>query len=350
MKRFCTTVAKPCRLALGSMATALVLLGAATAPAWAQELPSPAPPPATPAPEPPAVPDPQPGDEQFEGIAGQVVSIEGRELVVLENNTQRKLRVRVPEGAQVKVNREPASLSNLKVGDHVRVTVAARGSNLAREVLAARVAPNPNPRPAPAPRPRPEQQQEKVDVTVSETRREQEAGLGLVVAAGPNGGVMVVGAQENSPAAAAGIGSGDAIVSLEGEELLTPQEYLTRVREQRPGKKADIIISRGGKPIRGQVELVRRTAAPDVIIRHPAAMGGRFGTAGGPEVEQELEVSTEAPFAGAVPGNQPAAGGDMQRIEQSLQSLLQEIRALRQELAGNRGTPARSPAGPPDRE
>lgn len=296
-------------------------------------------------------PDPRPDDPEFEGVAGRIVEIGERQIVVLPNDSPRKVTFRVPEGARILLNRERAALSNLKAGDQVRVTVAARGSDLAREIIVARIAPSPTPRPAPAPGTE-QPEREGVNVEVSETRSGSDAGMGLVVTAAASGGVMVVDAQEGSPSDRAGLRAGDLVVSFEENELASPQDLVNRVREQRPGQKATLVVMRGGKAIKGDVMLARREAAPDVVIRRPLTAVQPAAVNG--VVEPEVEISADVPAA-ATPGATavaPAGGantqpaGELQRVEQTLQLLLQEIRALRQELRGNAVAPRNQPNAP----
>lgn len=334
----------------GPLALSLMMLTVSAASAQ-QEVPPAADPatPVDPRPDTPT-PDPRPEDPAFEGVAGQIVEIRERQIVVLPNDSRQKVAFRVPEGARILINRERADLSNLKVGDRVRITAAARGSDLAREILAARMAPSPTPRPASRPdREQPKEEDQEIDVQASETGRNRDAGMGLVVTTAPNGGVMVVDAQENSPADRAGLRDGDLLASLEDEELRSPQEFVQSVREMRPGEKATLMVMRGGRAIKGDVTLARREAAPDVIIRQPAS--AVQPAANGAEVEQEFDVSTEVP-AGTAPAGTAVApagganaqpGGDLQRVERTLQLLLQEIRALRQELRGNAAAPRNQP-------
>ena len=340
----------------GLLATAAVVSLTASA-ARAQVGAPPAIPPEAPT-QPPAAPDltpggpapdPRPDDPEFEGVAGRIVEIGDRQIVVLPNDSRQKVSFRVPEGARILLNRERATLSNLKVGDQVRVTVAARGSDRAREVVVARIAPSSRPRSTPGPRPA-QPEAEGVNVEVSETRSGGGAGMGLVVTSAANGGVMVVDAQENSPADRAGLRAGDVVLSFEDDELASPQDLVSRVRERRPGEKVTLMVGRGGRAIKGDVSLARREAAPDVVIRRPLSGGQPAGAT----VQPEVEVSTEVPAA-AAPGTTavvPAGGataqpaGDLQRVEQTLQLLLQEIRALRQELRGSAVAPQNQPSAP----
>ena len=339
----------------GALALSLMMLTVSAASAQ-QEVPPAADPPAPATPVDPRpdtpTPDPRPDDPEFEGVAGQIVEIGERQIVVLPNDSRQKVAFRVLEGARILINREQADLSNLKVGDRVRITAAARGSDLAREILAARMTPSPAPRPAPAGRQQPKQQDQEIDVATSETGRNRDAGMGLVVTTAANGGVMVVDAQENSPADRAGLRAGDLLASLEDKELSSPQEFVQRVREKRPGEKATLMVMRGGRAIKGDVTLARREAAPDVIIRRPAS--AVQPAANGAQVEHEFDVSTGLPTATAPAGTAVAPaggangqpGGDLQRVEQTLQLLLQEIRALRQEMRGNAAAPRNQPGAP----
>jgi hypothetical protein len=59
-------------------------------------------------------------------------------------------------------------------------------------------------------------------------------------------GALVVGAFDDSPAAAAGVEAGDLITSVNGETVADPKELSARIRALPPGATAQLMISRKG--------------------------------------------------------------------------------------------------------
>ncbi|MGI8568234.1 MAG: PDZ domain-containing protein [Methylocella sp.] len=61
-----------------------------------------------------------------------------------------------------------------------------------------------------------------------------------------NKGALVAEAQQNSPASAAGIKSGDVILGIDGERIDGPRDLTRQVAALGPGKKVDLIYWRDG--------------------------------------------------------------------------------------------------------
>ncbi len=61
-------------------------------------------------------------------------------------------------------------------------------------------------------------------------------------------GLLIVGVEDDSPAAAGGLLVGDILVAIEGTPVLDPDELFTHLGGDRIGKSASIEILRGGQP------------------------------------------------------------------------------------------------------
>jgi len=74
----------------------------------------------------------------------------------------------------------------------------------------------------------------------------------------PNGGALVGSVSPGTPAAQAGLRSGDVIVAAGGRELTGPDDLRSAVSSHRPGDKVDITWSRGGAQQSATVTLASR--------------------------------------------------------------------------------------------
>ncbi len=70
-----------------------------------------------------------------------------------------------------------------------------------------------------------------------------------------NKGALVAEAQQNSPASAAGIKSGDVILGIDGERIDGPRDLTRKVAALGPGKKVDLIYWRDGSEKTTSVKL-----------------------------------------------------------------------------------------------
>jgi serine protease Do len=68
-------------------------------------------------------------------------------------------------------------------------------------------------------------------------------------------GALVSDVTENSPAAKAGIRTGDTVVSVNGTEVLEPKDLARRVAQIKPGEPVEITVIRDGKPTNLSVEI-----------------------------------------------------------------------------------------------
>ena len=62
-------------------------------------------------------------------------------------------------------------------------------------------------------------------------------------------GVTLLGVVEGSPAAHAGLETGDRVVSVSGKEISGIDDYVRAVREMSPGGRVQVIAEREGRPV-----------------------------------------------------------------------------------------------------
>lgn len=74
-------------------------------------------------------------------------------------------------------------------------------------------------------------------------------------------GALVAMVQDDSPAKAAGVKSGDAIISLDGKPVDSPRDLSRKVASVAPGKKADLGVWRDGKEVAVSVTIGALPAA-----------------------------------------------------------------------------------------
>jgi serine protease Do len=68
-------------------------------------------------------------------------------------------------------------------------------------------------------------------------------------------GALVSDVTENSPAAKAGVRTGDTVVSVNGTEVLEPKDLARRIAQLKPGEPVDLKVIRDGKPTSLSVEI-----------------------------------------------------------------------------------------------
>lgn len=114
--------------------------------------------------------------------------------------------------------------------------------------------------------------------------------LGVRVAQGTNGGVIVTAVPANSPAALAGIRPGDQIISIGGTAVNTPAALAATIEEAREGADIPIVYSRNGQEFRvtsrvGDYRQLFGSNGPTIAAGHPS-IGVRLhdNAQGGPVV------------------------------------------------------------------
>jgi len=194
-------------------------------------------------------------------FVGRIEKIDGRGLSFKLNDPE-KLEaavktVTVAPNAKVTLNREPAKLEDLKESDFVRIQTPPGDEKVAIEVAAARVIHDTPPQPDPMPKtPRPR-------VNAERPVPDQQGGLGLVVSDSPQNGVLILQVNRDTPAWIAGLQTGDYLLELEGQEIVTPEDFLATVRQHAPRENVRLVVWRKGKSLRGDVVLTTREAADD---------------------------------------------------------------------------------------
>jgi hypothetical protein len=194
-------------------------------------------------------------------FVGRIEKVDGRSLSFKLNDPERVeaevKTVTVSPNAKVTLNREPAKLADLKASDFVRILTPPGDAKVAIEVAAARVIHDTPPQPEPMPKaPRPR-------VNADDPLPNHQGGLGVVVSDSPQNGVLILQVNRDTPAWDAGIQTGDYLLELEAQEIVTPEDFLRTVRKHAPRETVRIVVWRKGKPLRGDVVLTTREAADD---------------------------------------------------------------------------------------
>ncbi|MEP9356576.1 Do family serine endopeptidase [Xanthobacter sp. KR7-65] len=110
-------------------------------------------------------------------------------------------------------------------------------------------------------------------------------------------GVLVQSVAADSPAAKAGLATGDLIVAVEGQAIDDPESLNYRLATRPIGGKAALAVSRGGKE---KSLLVVLEVAPETVPREEVQLRGRSPFAGAtivnlsPAVAEELKVDGNA--------------------------------------------------------
>ena len=68
-------------------------------------------------------------------------------------------------------------------------------------------------------------------------------------------GALVSDVTDNSPAAKAGVRTGDTVVSVNGTEILEPKDLARRIAQIKPGEPVDLTVIRDGRPTTLSVEI-----------------------------------------------------------------------------------------------
>jgi S1-C subfamily serine protease len=71
-------------------------------------------------------------------------------------------------------------------------------------------------------------------------------------------GVRITGVREDSPAARAGLRSGDVIVSFGGKEIADLYAFTYALQEHQPGDQVEVVVSRDGERVTVTAVLAER--------------------------------------------------------------------------------------------
>ncbi len=118
-------------------------------------------------------------------------------------------------------------------------------------------------------------------------------------------GALVAEAQPGTPAANAGLKSGDVIVAVNGERIASPRELSRKVASLGPAKKADVTYSRDGSEKTVSVTLATQPNERQAAVREP----GRSNPT--PQQESQGERSAQGEVYGMTlaPATSVAGGG-----------------------------------------
>ena len=83
-------------------------------------------------------------------------------------------------------------------------------------------------------------------------------------------GALVADVTESSPAAKAGIKTGDTVLKVDGKDIAAPRDLARRIAMLAPGKPVELDIVRDGKPVTLKVEIGTMPADIDVASAEPA--------------------------------------------------------------------------------
>ena len=131
-------------------------------------------------------------------------------------------------------------------------------------------------------------------------------------------GALVAAVTERSPAAGAGLRSGDVIVGFDGQPVESPEAFGFRLGTKAVGGNAELTYRRGGRTLTGALTLA---PPPETRPRDPVTLRGRWPLAGltvanlSPALADELslEVSAEGVVVTNVAERSPAAELGLQR-------------------------------------
>jgi S1-C subfamily serine protease len=71
-------------------------------------------------------------------------------------------------------------------------------------------------------------------------------------------GVKFADVRSDSPAARAGLRSGDVMIAFGGMPIKTLYDFTFALREKKPGDRVDVVVLRDGKEVKALVELTTR--------------------------------------------------------------------------------------------
>lgn len=152
-------------------------------------------------------------------------------------------------------------------------------------------------------------------VTITEVTPEKAKGLGL----NTTEGALVNDVQPNTPAAKAGIQSGDLIISFDGKPVKTQHELTNTVALTPVGKRVEVKFIRDGKPQTATIETAERkiganldTEDPEENIPDEKENSGKLGVSASTlnaEQATELKIKSGAVVDQVTPGSPAAEAG-----------------------------------------
>jgi len=137
-----------------------------------------------------------------------------------------------------------------------------------------------------------------------------EGGLAEALDMEENSGVLLGQVVENSPAAAAGLASGDIVVAIDGTKVDSPSALSRAVRDHEPGDEIELAYLRGGSEKKARITL------GEMAERRPARRHARV---------HDLRIGRDHGFLGVV--TQPLGGdlGEYFGVENGEGALVAEV-------------------------
>lgn len=132
-------------------------------------------------------------------------------------------------------------------------------------------------------------------------------------------GVLITSVEEPSPAASAGLHSGDVILRIDGDRVRDPGDVVSAVREKDPREELTLVVLRERREKTISIE-VGRTRSPRVSVRGRRA-------APMPERYRERESHLRRP----APRDRQDLREEMDRLRQEMERLREEVQRLRDE-------------------
>jgi len=159
--------------------------------------------------------------------------------------------------------------------------------------------------------------------------RDRDAALGVTLDPSPQRlgqGIRIVSVYSNSPAARAGLRTGDRILRINGEPISSAQDLVRRIQQMDPQEEAEFTVIQDGR--QEELDIVLSSRA-ETIQRAMARQGG-FGDR---EFGQTRQDATDSRY-GYDPGGQrgQAASGRMTSADQRLEQMQRELEQLRQRV------------------
>ncbi|HUG90657.1 MAG TPA: PDZ domain-containing protein [Planctomycetaceae bacterium] len=171
-------------------------------------------------------------------VTGKIVRVEDNRLTLKTNDTNDSLTYTIDATAEVVLNKEPAQLRDLRPGDFIRLTLTDGEAPQAELVWAARI----------------KEQADQPDQTFPATvfddfppprgraARGQAGGLGVVVTNTPGAGVLIVGVRTGTPAAEVGLTSGDYILAVNNQRIMSGPQLINSIRSQQAGQAVALTV------------------------------------------------------------------------------------------------------------
>lgn len=108
---------------------------------------------------------------------------------------------------------------------------------------------------------------------VKATKKPGRGFLGVMAAASPTSGVLITSVAPGSPAAQAGLRTGDYVLSVDGKTISTPQQFRRMIEGKRAGSEIMLLSWRDGERTSRRITLGKSTPASRARIvtrRRPA--------------------------------------------------------------------------------